>query len=535
MTIETLSDFSRFAKTVETIVPSALNCVIYTRVSTREQALHNMSLETQLKACEMYASKYGLTVCGSFGGTYESAKNDERLHFKKMLAFVKSNKQKISSIIVYSVDRFSRSGANAIYIASELKKQGVSVIAVTQPADTNTASGRLQQHILFIFSEYDNELRRDKAVTGMREKVLRGGFIGRRPLGYDSIVSNGEKKLVPNEDADMIRKAFEWKATEGLTNEQILDRFCNYDFHTSKQTLSEILRNPFYCGVLTHKFLDGKVIEGRHEKIISKELFLKVNEILQENHHDYKHAKESEPHPLRRFVKCGRCGTSFAGYVVQKKGIHYYKCAKKGCRCNRNAQGMHKLFVSLLQEFCLDERLITPLQYQWEATVQEFEENNVEQKIALQGQLTGLQKKIETFEERYGLGEIAKDIFDKFTSRYKAERDLLQQTLKGMQIPASNLSDYLERALRFASKIQKVWELGSYSVREKLQYLIFPEGIIYEREINRFRTVKTNLVFEQIRSFSKSLEGYKTEPTRISASRSNKVGAIGFEPMTPCL
>ena len=105
MIADTLSAFSRFAKKADIITAPALNCVIYTRVSTREQALHNMSLETQLKACEKYAQKFGLTVCGSFGGTYESAKNDERTHFKKMLSFVKTNKQKITSIIVYSVDR----------------------------------------------------------------------------------------------------------------------------------------------------------------------------------------------------------------------------------------------------------------------------------------------------------------------------------------------------------------------------------------------------------------------------------------------
>ena len=106
------------------------------------------------------AKKMGYTVLAYFGGTYESAKTDERNEFKNMLSFVKRSREKVSSIIVYSVDRFSRSGANAIFIASELKKQGVNFLSVSQPTDANTASGSLQQNIQFIFSEYDNHLRR---------------------------------------------------------------------------------------------------------------------------------------------------------------------------------------------------------------------------------------------------------------------------------------------------------------------------------------------------------------------------------------
>jgi site-specific DNA recombinase len=68
-----------------------------------------------------------------------------------MLTFLKKSKEAISYIIVYSVDRFSRSGANVIYIAEKLKKEGINVFAVSQPTDSTTASGSLQQNIRFIF------------------------------------------------------------------------------------------------------------------------------------------------------------------------------------------------------------------------------------------------------------------------------------------------------------------------------------------------------------------------------------------------
>ncbi len=96
------------------------NCVIYTRVSSKEQE-EGYSLETQNRDCTAFAQKNDYNILGHFGGTYESAKTDERKEFNRMLQFIKRSKEKISYIIVYSIDRFSRSGANGIYIKEQLK------------------------------------------------------------------------------------------------------------------------------------------------------------------------------------------------------------------------------------------------------------------------------------------------------------------------------------------------------------------------------------------------------------------------------
>src|SRR5215467_8681187 len=80
---------------------STKNCVIYTRVSSKEQAETNTSLDSQKRYCEEYAGKKGYVVKSYFGGTYESAKSDERKEFKKMLEYVRRNKR-IDTILVYS-------------------------------------------------------------------------------------------------------------------------------------------------------------------------------------------------------------------------------------------------------------------------------------------------------------------------------------------------------------------------------------------------------------------------------------------------
>jgi len=198
--------------------------VIYTRVSTKEQAETNQSLETQLERCRFYAGKHGYEVAGEFGGTYESAKNDERKEFKVMLDFVRKSKLRIGYIIVYSHDRFSRSGSGAIGIVDELSKMGISVVAVSQPVDTMTASGKLQQGIQFLFSQFDNDQRREKCMTGMEAKLRKGYWPGKAPMGYDQLKVNGEQVIKPNKQGKLIRLAFQLKAEQGLSNTDIIQR-----------------------------------------------------------------------------------------------------------------------------------------------------------------------------------------------------------------------------------------------------------------------------------------------------------------------
>ena len=148
---ELIQSFAK-GKATDNAKQSQRNAVIYTRVSTKEQADTNQSLEIQKKYCLQYAIKQDLNVLGFFGGTYESAKTDERNEFNRMIRFVKNQKEGVSAILVYSLDRFSRTGDNAIFISSELKKRGISILSVTQPIDVSTHSGVLQQNIQFIFS-----------------------------------------------------------------------------------------------------------------------------------------------------------------------------------------------------------------------------------------------------------------------------------------------------------------------------------------------------------------------------------------------
>ena len=120
-------------------------------------------------------------------------------------------------------------------------------------------------------------------MSGVKEALLRGEWCHKAPFGYDEIKINGKRQIVVNEQGKILRKAFLWKANEGISNEETVTRLKALGLNLSHQRVSEILMNTFYCGLMAHKALQGKLAEGTHEKLISKEIFLKVNRVQKLN------------------------------------------------------------------------------------------------------------------------------------------------------------------------------------------------------------------------------------------------------------
>ncbi|HBF89348.1 MAG TPA: resolvase [Bacteroidales bacterium] len=527
----------RFGKKSPTIVKRVTtgNVVVYTRVSSKEQADKNLSLETQKKAIEEYSKKHNLNIVAYFGGTYESAKTDGRKEFNRMLEFIKKSNGKISQVLVYTLDRFSRTGGAAIKIVTDLReKQGISVFAVTQPTDTSNPSGVLHQNIQFLFSEYDNQLRKQKAVAGMVEKLKKGIWVTQPPQGYDVIKINGTRKIVLNEEGKKLKNAFEWKLN-GLKNDDIILKLRAMGANIYKQKLHKIFCNPFYCGVVSHGLLNGQVVDGTHEAMVSKETFLKVNNIISESPlYGVPHKAENDNIPLKVFLKCSECGQPFTGYLMKARNIYYYKCRTIGCQCNKNAKDMHQLFISMLANFRLKESLKKAVLFQLENTFNELTKSNTEKEKAIKTNLTEVTKKLDLIEEKfYVMGEMSKETFERFYSKYKAEQIEIIKELNNCQNPISNNKNILNRAIYICDNLQEMWASGNVVLKERLQRLVFPEGIVYDRKIGAVRTLKLNSVFASIAHTIGESSPNKKGTSPFLLGKSLSAEREGFEPPDP--
>nr|WP_319511398.1 recombinase family protein [uncultured Draconibacterium sp.] len=530
-----LSLFKQFAPQAPKKFQEGNNAVIYTRVSSADQE-DNTSLASQKRYCEMYASKRGLNVVGYFGGTYESAKTDDRKEFNRMLTFVKRSKN-ISYVIVYSYERFSRSGINGASIADELlKKYGVITLATTQELDPTTPSGSFQQKILFLFGQMDNELRRDKVVTAMKELLMKGYWVWAPPRGYKDLNKGKatERKLVVDEEGKLLKKAFEWKAYQELSNAEIVRRMKKIGVKLSEKHINNLFTNPFYCGLITSKLIPGEVVQGKHEPLVTKELFLTVNCIKQEKRvHGFVYDHENENLPLKIFTKCDKCGNTMTGYLAKKKALYYYKCNTKGCGSNRSAKVMHELFRSLLNNFQIGQEEMVLIRVQLEEQMAGFFKSATDEAKTLKSRLREIERKMETMDERFVTGEIHRDLYERFRPKYEKEHFEIEQELSKTGSYSSNLKKVIDFAIRICLKPLELWDNSDLYGKRIFQKLLFPEGIIYNREKDQYRTTRINGFFSLIPEISRDLNGHKKRDSVIFNKIPNWVGPPGLEPGTP--
>ena len=508
------------------------SCVIYTRVSSKDQE-QNYSLNSQKVMCAEYAERRGFQIIEYFGGTYESATTDERKEFQKMLSFVK--RRKIANIIVYKVDRFSRTGPSGIYIADQLKQAGIRVVSVTQPGDSLTPSGGMSQNMQFIFSQYENDTRKERCVNGMKEHLKKGFWLGAAPFGYTQVGFKKKQEYIINEKGKLIKKAFEWKA-RGMSNTDILKALEKYGMKLYKQKLTRLFENPFYMGYISHKALEGKIVKGNHPPLISESLFLKANNMTKQAARGFSHNKDDEHLaniPLKRFLKCYGCDTPFTGYIVKKKGLYYYKCNRAGCQCNKSAKKMNTMFQDYLQSYTLSKEYIAPFRHLMQQRFEEVGQESKEHMTLLKKRLMELQGKIDKIDERFALDEITPDIYHKFSPQYRKDKLKIITEIEKVEENLSNLENGIDKAIDLSCNLLKMWEKSGYQNRQRLQWLVFPKGIHYDRQKDIYRTERINAVFELINSLSENYKEHKKRTSEDFYHLSRSVPGAGLEPARP--
>jgi DNA invertase Pin-like site-specific DNA recombinase len=509
-------------------------CVVYTRVSSKEQFETNLSLDWQKKAIDEYAIRNDFKVAEYFGGTFESAKTDGRKEFQRMLEFIKKNKERVTHILVYLLDRFSRTGDGAMRLSKELREKcGVTIIAVTQPIDTSNPGGVFQQNMQFLFSEYDNQLRRQRAMAGIKEKLERGIWCKRPPMGYSVVREDRLRKIIVNDTGKKIRKAFLWKA-EGMKNDEILRRLKALGIKLYKQKLSMIFSNPFYCGIIANKMLNGKLVEGTHEKMIDQAVFLKVNNVRAKAGGKYgvTHKKEIQETPLKLFARCEYCGNGLTSYVVRKKykngkegRFYYYKCRSHGCNCNKNAKDMNKQFIEFLSLYALKPDLVAATVCNMNTILDRHYESAVEQQNALKLQLKEIDEKIDNLEENYYLEKkMPEETYSRLKGKLADEKKKIHESLATFNLDSSNLKRSYAFALELSIKSTAVWTSSGIATQESLQKLIFPDGITYDRKKDAFLTRRVNLAFAANPQLNSIPDDDPNKQGSISAALSSLVG-----------
>lgn len=480
-----ITEFSRLERKV---------AALWTRVSTEKQERNNCSLENQQRICREYAERNGIIIKKEFGGTHESAKTEGR-RYREMIAEVAKDKE-INIILVYSFDRFSRAGTEAIMTKAFLKAKGIYVISATQATDPDSAAGTFMENILFLFNQFENDLRRDKCVMGMTECLRKGYWFGNVPLGYDRKKVGREHIITVNEDGKKLRNAFLWKANEGLGDIAIVDRLKSLGLTIDRKHLNKILHNPFYCGYIKHSLLGDEIIKGKYEPLIDEATFNKVNGLSSAG---YEHREITDEFPLKRHVRCSDCGGYLTGYTVKARGRNYYKCNKKGCKSNHSADKMHSKYVGLLNCYQIPHELIPVLTGVFEKVFKEHNDMKAETRKMLLKRQTECNNKLIKLQVRNGLGEISNEVYQATYKHLSTEMAEIKRGLEAVSQNLSNMAKFVDEAVSMSCKLGDLWSNASFDGRQSLQNLMFPTGVLFDKEVDDYRTDNENEVFKIFR------------------------------------
>jgi site-specific DNA recombinase len=514
--------------------PRTKSCaVIYTRVSSQEQE-SNSSLSTQKKLCEEYARVNGIVVKECFGGKFESAKTDGRKEFQRMLGYVKKDKD-IKFILVINYDRFSRTGPAAAQLSDALRKHGILIKAVLQDIDTTTASGRLQENVFHIFNHFDNQTKSERTKVNTREVMLKGYWPYMTPLGYRNVKPKHrayEHEYVITEEGRLLSKAFELKAQGILTNREICRRLSSKGLNLTEKNFRWIISNPFYAGYVTGRLVDGKLIKGHHPPVVDIKTFLRANELLNKavNSGIAKKAKKDDL-PLKVFARDEASDSPLTGYI--KKGNWYYKARQKGAGVNISAKKLNAYFENYLTQFEYKKQLREKFKALLLKKLKEKLSSQLEESKQLKKRLSELENKVEKLEERYILEEIDKDLYQKFHTKYVTQIDQIRTEMEVSSFDSSNLESVTSKGLQIASNISQVWVSATYEEKQRLQYLVCPSGILYNKKKDTVRTIRVNSLFAEIPRLTKDLEENKKGNSEKNCLKSNSVPRTGFEPAHP--
>ncbi|HET9541076.1 MAG TPA: recombinase family protein, partial [Candidatus Limnocylindria bacterium] len=312
-----------------------LRCAVYTRVSTDhglEQEFN--SLDAQREAARAYiksqAHEGWIAVRESFDDGGYSGGSLDRPALQHLLDAIRA--RRIDVVVVYKVDRLTRSLADFAKLVELFDAHGVSFVSVTQSFNTTTSMGRLTLNVLLSFAQFEREVTSERIRDTIAASKRRGLWVGGPvPLGY---AAQNKKLVVVEEEAERVRLIFQLYLKYGSLG-RLLPELRRRGVVTKRRELAGgrviggipftrgplayLLRNRFYLGEVVYR---GKVNQGEHAAILAPELFAAVQERLTEQHHGFVRARAGSQALLLGRLFDDR-GNRMSPTHAHKQGVRY--------------------------------------------------------------------------------------------------------------------------------------------------------------------------------------------------------------------
>jgi len=463
-------------------------------------------LQTQEKGCRDYCERQGFAVARVFVEEGESAKTAERTQLIELLDYCREENGLIQHVIVYKIDRFSRQRYDHAILVAQLLKSGVTLKSATEPI-SNDAAGKLMEHILSDFAQFDNDVRAERTKAGMRAALAAGQWTFGTPLGYRRrLDATGRRALEPNSNSGpLIKKAFELYASGLYSKADVLRKVTAMGLRTNHgntltiQTFQQVLRNPIYAGFISVPSWGIENVKGTFEPLVKEDIFNRVQAVLdgrsltvtphQRNHPDF---------PLRRFVRCGACGIPLTGsWSKGRTRRHaYYRCRNNTCLSVKIAKDqLEHAFIEYLgglrpkpEYLRLFKEIILGVWKDKQAVAKSVG-------LAIEKRIHELQEKRRSLLDAHVYRKtLDDDLYRQEDDRLGQEIALAKLELHEAQIEEFDIDGVISFAETVIMNACRLWTEATLQQQQRLQKVLFPKGVTYSSK-SGFGTTETSLFF----------------------------------------
>lgn len=333
-----------------------MRAVLYARVSTEEQT-EGYSLDAQMGRCRDYCETQGWEVVSEYIDAGFSGRSARRPQFEQMMTDAEAGLFDV--LVIHKLDRFSRSLRDTITYLGQLADHGIGFVSIQERFDYTRPEGRLQMHILAALAQWYSENLGQEIKKGLAQRAKEGLWLGHLSTGYclglcsecgDEICpergnedkGEGEVPIPHPIDSKAILLAFEAYASGEYTYESLAALLSAQGYETrsikgrrrwTKEAIKETLKNPFYKGFVRYK---GRLYPGKHQPIVSEELWQKCQEIRQLHHGGPRtHSPRHRTYLFAGLLRCAACGGRMRADTAGNNA-RYYRCVarQKGFDCS---------------------------------------------------------------------------------------------------------------------------------------------------------------------------------------------------------
>ncbi|KAA0762968.1 recombinase family protein [Bacillus sp. SH5-2] len=475
-----------------------MKCVLYVRVSTEEQAKHGYSIAAQQEKLEAFCASQGWEIIDTYIDEGYSAKDLNRPKFQLMIEEIK--KKEIDVLLVYRLDRLTRSVLDLYKILKILEESDCSFKSATEVYDTTNAMGRLFITLAAGMAQWERENLAERVRLGIEKKTKMGKWKGGvAPYGYT--YKNDELKINTTE-APIVKKIFELSRTYGFVtvakklNESGCYTKSNKDWHVD--TVRGIANNPVYAGYLTFNETlraykkpprEQKLYEGIHERIIPRDEFWSLQDVL-DTRRGPGGKRQTSNYFFSTILKCGRCGHSMSGHrgsVGQKT----YRCSgkKSGKTCSSHIILESTLVKKIFERFNELVDLVTPqINTETQSSTRKVKE--------LEAELSAIEKSLTKHKKMYERDIIDIDeLVEKTEELRQREKDLTKE-LQNYKRSHENIED-----ISFiARNIESLWSKANDSEKKQMMCTLFSQIVIdTEEEYKRGTGIPREIIIVSVK------------------------------------